>query len=60
MTATAATPAFGPIVTSAPRAQPQAANDRFAFAAVLELASRRGSESRLFRRWGSIADLERA
>ena len=36
MTATAATPAFGPIVTSAPRAQPQAANDRFAFAAMLD------------------------
>ena len=37
MTATAATPVFGPIVTSAPRAQPQAANDRFAFAALLDL-----------------------
>ena len=36
MTATAATPVFGPIVTSAPRAQPQAANDRFAFAAMLD------------------------
>src|SRR5208282_4729569 len=36
MTATAAAPAFGPIVASALRAQPQAANDRFAFAAVLD------------------------
>ncbi len=36
MTATAAAPAFGPIVVSALRAQPQAANDRFAFAAVLD------------------------
>jgi len=36
MTATAAALAFGPIVASAPRAQPQAPTDRFAFAAVLD------------------------
>ena len=36
MTATAAAPASGPIVASAMRAPPHAANDRFAFAAVLD------------------------
>ena len=36
MTATAAAPASGPIVTSAMRAHPHPANDRFAFAAVLD------------------------
>ncbi len=44
MTTTAAAPAFGPMPPSAPRAQPQAAIDRFGFATVLD--SLPGSEAK--------------
>ena len=60
MTAPAAAPASGPIAPAAPRAPPQPQADRFAFAVVLELASRRANESGRLDRRGTAALFERA